>query len=233
MNNIGKRINDLRRDNNMSQEQLAEFLRVSRQSISKWERGEALPDINNLEAIAKLFGVSIDSIVIKGYKDKPVEKTYKKENSGFDYSQKERVFTREEQAEYEAKNRRGTMFIIAAVVLYIMAGTSFILIESVFSDGITIAIFGVIVAIATGLVIYGGSIKGRSNRIYGQSCDDDDDKNLSPKAKAFSSIVMAIGTVTFFVLGFIYGMWYISWVAFPIAGVLSSLGKHIFPLEEY
>jgi len=47
----------------MSQEQLAEKLNVSRQSVSKWERDEALPDIYNLEAISEVFGVSTDYII--------------------------------------------------------------------------------------------------------------------------------------------------------------------------
>lgn len=63
MSEISINIMELRKSNNMSQEELAEKLFVSRQAISKWERGEALPDINNLAALAKLFNVSIDYIV--------------------------------------------------------------------------------------------------------------------------------------------------------------------------
>ena len=47
----------------MSQEQLADRLGVSRQSVSKWELGEAAPDIGNLVAIGELFGVSLDALL--------------------------------------------------------------------------------------------------------------------------------------------------------------------------
>ena len=53
----------LRKEKGLSQEELADKLSVSRQAISKWERGESLPDTDNLIRLAKLYGVSIDEIV--------------------------------------------------------------------------------------------------------------------------------------------------------------------------
>ena len=60
---IGKKITRLRTENDMSQEQLAEQLGVSRQSISKWEMGQALPQIDKLVRIADLFDVSADALL--------------------------------------------------------------------------------------------------------------------------------------------------------------------------
>lgn len=52
----------LRREKGYSQEELAEKLDVSRQAVSKWERGESSPDINNIIAIAKLYDISVDEL---------------------------------------------------------------------------------------------------------------------------------------------------------------------------
>lgn len=52
----------LRRDRGWSQEELAELLDVSRQAVSKWERGESSPDTNNLIRIAKLYDIPVDSL---------------------------------------------------------------------------------------------------------------------------------------------------------------------------
>lgn len=60
---LGVTLQELRKKNGLSQEELADKLGVSRQAVSKWERGEALPDIENLIAIAKLYGVSLDDLV--------------------------------------------------------------------------------------------------------------------------------------------------------------------------
>ena len=60
---LGEKIKDLRKKSNISQEELAEKLGVSRQSVTKWENDAGLPDIENLKAIATLFNVSIDELL--------------------------------------------------------------------------------------------------------------------------------------------------------------------------
>lgn len=60
---ISAKLKELRTKKGLSQERVAEQLYVSRQAISKWENGEALPDMENLVAISKFYGVSIDYIL--------------------------------------------------------------------------------------------------------------------------------------------------------------------------
>jgi len=61
---LGKKIQQLRKDNGMSQEELASKLTISRQAISKWELGESMPDTENVVQLSKLFGVSTDYLLI-------------------------------------------------------------------------------------------------------------------------------------------------------------------------
>ena len=63
ISSIGARIKELRKIKNMSQEELANELTVSRQTISKWESDIVSPDINNIEMISKFFEVSTDYII--------------------------------------------------------------------------------------------------------------------------------------------------------------------------
>lgn len=65
------RLAALRRTAGLSQEGLAEKLGVSRQAVSKWERGEACPDIDNLIALSDLYGVSLDGLVRGTMPDTP------------------------------------------------------------------------------------------------------------------------------------------------------------------
>lgn len=60
---LNDKIKALRKMNNMTQEELADKLYVSRQAITKWESGLGTPDISNIEAIAKLFNLSIDELL--------------------------------------------------------------------------------------------------------------------------------------------------------------------------
>lgn len=59
----GDYLRRLRAENGLSQEKLAEKLGVSRQSVSKWEQGYAVPDTDNMMKLSKLYGVSVDDIL--------------------------------------------------------------------------------------------------------------------------------------------------------------------------
>lgn len=61
----GQIIKNLRKSKNWSQDQLAETLHVSRQSISKWELNQGYPDIDNLIQLSKIFDVSLEYLLIK------------------------------------------------------------------------------------------------------------------------------------------------------------------------
>lgn len=67
---IGKKIRDLRKQNHVTQEQLAEVLSVSYQAVSKWENDRSTPDIDLLPVIARYFGITMDELF-----DYPSEET--------------------------------------------------------------------------------------------------------------------------------------------------------------
>ena len=60
---VAQRLAELRRAKGYSQESLAHELGLSRQAVSKWERAESSPDTENLIALAKLYGVSLDGLL--------------------------------------------------------------------------------------------------------------------------------------------------------------------------
>lgn len=96
------RLYELRKKNNLSQEELAEKLGVSRQAVSKWERSEASPDTDNLIALAKIYGLSLDELIY-GEKseeeqktseaDEPSRKTAEEQNEESDRTDDRTFFT--------------------------------------------------------------------------------------------------------------------------------------------
>ncbi len=70
---IGQKIAILRTAQKLSQEQLAEKLSVSRQSVSKWESDKALPEIGTVLEISKIFGITTDDLL---HDETPLEPTY-------------------------------------------------------------------------------------------------------------------------------------------------------------
>lgn len=82
-----KRLFEYRKANGYSQEELAEKIGVSRQAISKWERGESSPDTENLIALSRLYNVTIDEMINnteRAQKAKPKEEPVATEDSQTD-----------------------------------------------------------------------------------------------------------------------------------------------------
>lgn len=67
---IGERIAKLRKERNMTQTQLAEKLYVTEKAVSKWECGNGVPDLDNIEKIADIFNISIDELLLGNEKTK-------------------------------------------------------------------------------------------------------------------------------------------------------------------
>lgn len=72
--NLGEKIVSLRKKNNLSQEELAEKIGVTRQTISKWELEETTPDINQAKKLSKLFNISLDELTNNDISNILVEK---------------------------------------------------------------------------------------------------------------------------------------------------------------
>lgn len=60
---FAEKLKSIRKQSEMSQEQLAEKLGVSRQAVTKWETDAGIPDIENIKAISSLFDISIDELL--------------------------------------------------------------------------------------------------------------------------------------------------------------------------
>ena len=63
---FGEKLQALRKQSGMSQEQLAERITISRQAISRWELNESVPDIDNIVQLSQIFGVSTDYLLKEG-----------------------------------------------------------------------------------------------------------------------------------------------------------------------
>ena len=118
---LAEKILVLRKSNGWSQEELAEKMNVSRQSISKWESAAAIPDINRILELAKLFEVTTDYLL----KD-DIEKTAYSDEYGTDnrirVSLQESSEFLKSRASYGRQIAFGVMLCILAPVLLILFG---------------------------------------------------------------------------------------------------------------
>ena len=112
---LGKKIMTMRNEKNLSQEQLAEKLNVTRQTISNWENGKFYPDIDSLVNLSKFFNVSLD--VLLSYVDKVLD--YLKDSTDIVKSNKN---------------------ILYAVLLNILLIIAFIIVGIIFNESASIII---------------------------------------------------------------------------------------------
>ncbi|EPY2272393.1 helix-turn-helix domain-containing protein [Clostridium sporogenes] len=107
---LAEKLQLLRNNNRLSQEELAEKLGISRQAISKWESGQSTPDLKKLIVIAELYNVTIDSLV------KDSDEFHILQSNGMNNREKQKVGDKKIQVvinrnrgysmEYEYKSKR-------------------------------------------------------------------------------------------------------------------------------
>ena len=130
--NLQSKIIKLRKQSGLSQEDIAEKINVSRQTISRWEVGSAQPDAENLRQLSRLFGVTADYLLNDEY-----------ESDG----DIPRVKSAEESLVKTEKNRQ-ELFLIAAVA-FVVSGLCFLIVGiekqsiiSVIAAAVQAALFG-------------------------------------------------------------------------------------------
>ena len=105
---FGNKLYELRKEKGLSQEELANSLEVTRQTVSKWELGDSTPDMDKLVLLAELFEISLDELVLN-----KVPVTTKLDELGA------KVITRENKQ--KAKKGLKILGIIAGTILAIDA----------------------------------------------------------------------------------------------------------------
>lgn len=112
--NFNNRLYELRKQKGFSQEELANRLNVSRQTVSKWEVGDSTPDMEKLIAMSDLFHVSLDQLILGKEPETPASAAPKSELLGVI---NEKVLT--PQNKKKAKSVVKIIAIILGVVLLI------------------------------------------------------------------------------------------------------------------
>lgn len=155
---LADKIIDLRKKAGMSQEELAEKLGVSRQSVSKWEGAQSAPDLNRILQLSQIFGVTTDYLL----KDEiDIPETVQAEEVYTDAPALRRVSMGEANSFLE-ENRKNALRIAAGVVLCIMCPVPLVMLSgATHGDGDAAGIIGLpalflMIAAAVGLFVLSG-----------------------------------------------------------------------------
>lgn len=218
---IGTKIQTLRKQRGLSQEQFAETLGVSRQAVSKWEAEQSVPDIDKIILICDYFGVTTDYIL----RNTELPQTEQEPEPQPDILvQNNNTSQNEFNTENEEKKKKSALLLSVAIMLYIVSVVPPILID----DAAGSALMFVMVAVATGIIVYRSILNSKT-----KSEEEKEPKQLeNPKLKAVKSGVRALSVVLFFVISFLSGAWYITWLVFPITAAINNIIEACFDLKD-
>ena len=122
---LADKIVDLRKKNGWSQEELAEKLEVSRQSVSKWEGAQSVPDLNRVLQLSELFGVSTDYLLKDELPDETAENPPLREDTGKPLRrvsmQQAQTFLRLRQKNAQRISIGVTLCILSPIALILLA----------------------------------------------------------------------------------------------------------------
>lgn len=144
---LADKIMELRKKNGWSQEELAEKIGVSRQSVSKWESAQAVPDLNKILVLSKVFGVTTDYLL----KDEMVEEEYLDLQQ--DVSEEVRHVTMEQANEFMGLKQMTATRIAIGVALCILSPIMLIVLSGAAEMGMLSVAFTEERAAMIGLII--------------------------------------------------------------------------------
>ncbi len=219
---IGAKIQALRKQRGMSQEQLAEALGVSRQAVSKWEAEQSVPDIDKIIAVCDYFSITTDYIL----RDADLPKTEYASEPQFepiadDYYTSDIIET-DDKDKTEENRKKSALLLAIPIMMYILSVVPPIIFENTFG----VVLMFVMIAVATGLIVYRAIINSKNKN----SEEQKEPKN--PALKAAKNCVWAVTLVVYFLISFASGAWHITWLVFPIAGAISDVVAACFDLKD-
>ena len=156
---LADKIIELRKQNGWSQEELAEKMNVSRQSVSKWEGAQSVPDLDKILQLSQIFGVSTDYLLKDQYDaDRQMPDVYQPESG--------RRIDLEEANEFIDQSIIASVKNAVAVVLCILSPALLIFLAGMFEEseiaaGIGVIVLLVMVAVAVMMFIMTGNQMSR------------------------------------------------------------------------
>ncbi len=208
MNNLGERLYELRKDKKLSQEEVAEKLNVTRQTISKWETDQSMPDFDKIVPLCELYGISPNELFIK---------LERKENT----NNNENLISTEEEKIKLNKKAKG---IAISVILYFLSVIWVMITIPVMNMNPIVAssIFLLICGIATGIIVYVCIVyKKEKNK---------EETELDKIRNQISNVVAIIVTIIYLIISFKTMAWHLTWIIWIIFGLFEEILKLIFML---
>lgn len=204
---LGNRLYELRKAKKISQEEAAEKLNVTRQTISKWETNQSQPDFDKIMPLCELYEIG-------------VEELFGNQKMNIGEKKQEEVV---EQTDYKKK----TALVVSTSVFFYFIAVIWIILASSFSwlnDVVMISIFLLICAIATVLLVYHFlSIPKKENT---------EEKRKQKEIEKYDGVIAIFFTCIYLLLSFLTRAWHITWLLWIVYALIIEILHLILGTKE-
>ncbi len=209
--NLGEKLFELRKSKNLTQDDVAEKLEVTRQTISKWETNQSTPDFDKIVPLCNLYEITPNELLMK---------EGQKENS-----QNEQENNYENMTKVQIKQKSAEI-VSTSIFIYIVA-VAFLMIA------IPVQHANPIIATAIFLILIGWSTTRMIKHYmsipkFEKTVEEKKEKNL---IRQINEVITLLCVVIYFIVSFITFAWHITWIIFIISGLLCQAVKLIFMLK--
>ena len=203
---LGNKLLELRKSKQLSQEELADKLNVTRQTISKWETDQSTPDFDKIIPLCELYEITADEL-LKG------KKVDQQEEQPIEVSEDEGLRKRK----IASGIGRGILLYFVAIV-WIMISIPVLMINPIIAS----AIFLLICGVATYLIIYTCIIYNKKK---------EKPKKKDKLRKQIEEILSIFTVIIYLLISFLTMAWYITWIIWIVYALIIEILKLIFMLR--
>ena len=216
--NLGEKLFELRKTKNLTQDEVAEKLNVTRQTVSKWETNQSTPDFDKILPLCELYEISTEEL-LKG------EKQEKLEENNYNNEEKKNKNNYENMTKNQIKQKSAEV-VCSSILIFIVA-------VAYAGIGTAVMMWNPVVVGCTFLIMIGWGVT-RIVKHYMSIPKFEKTKEEEKQDKIVNQIcdiIGGIGTVIYFIVSFATMAWHITWVIFIIIGMVEELVKLIFMLK--
>lgn len=228
---LGNRLYEMRKAKGLSQENVAEMLGVTRQTVSKWETDQSTPDFDKIIPLCRLYEISTEEL-LTGKRQESENTGYSNTESNTDdrfnyYTDNYNENTDNDELTDKTNNPRKKFAILTsiAVCMYILSIVPLIILDG---SATAAAIFFIIIALATMLIVFGALSKPKTE-------NNDDPKVITKQKRLYkqiTGILSGVALCIYLVISFLTNAWHITWLIWVIYGIICKIIDLILTLKE-
>ena len=202
--NIGEKLYELRKGKNLSQEEVADKLNVTRQTISKWETNQSTPDFDKIKPLCELYEITADELLTGEKKE----------------TEKEQPLNKQEIKQERAQGiAAGVLFYFIALV-WIMISIPVLFMNPILAAAIFILLCG----LATYKIIY-------TCMVYKKDKIEKEKEETNTRMKSINKIIDIFALIIYLFVSFTTMAWFITWIIFIIAELVKEIIKLLIDVK--